>query len=121
MKRKFTDYIYGWGCCATILLPIASMALVPMTTRETETFTIRKLERIVDADGTGARYLVFTENETFENTDELFLFKFNSSDLHGKMQPGDTYKAQVVGVRMPIFSSYRNIISVEKLDPSVKD
>lgn len=75
---------------------------------------MQKLERVTNADGR-VKYLVFTENETFENTDELIFFKFNSSDIQGTIEEGNTYKAQVVGVRVPLLSWYRNIISVEEL------
>ena len=57
-------------------------------------------------------YLVYTETETFENTDVLFLGKFNSSDIQGKLKPNHKYKVVVYGWRMPFFSSYRNIIEI---------
>lgn len=99
-------------------MPLAGFSF-PLATQDSETFTVQKLERVVDANGEGAKYLVFTENETFENTDELILFKFNSSDVHGMMREGGTYKAQVAGIRIPFLSWYRNIISVEELDRPV--
>ena len=118
MKRKFMRLIYQWGSLATIVLPLAIFSLVPLATQDYETFTVRKLERVLDADRKGARYLVFTENETFENTDRLIFFKFNSSDIYGMIREGGTYKAKVAGVRIPILSWYRNIVSVEEIDRS---
>lgn len=117
MKQKLMKYISQWGCLATIIaLPIAGFSLAPLTTQDFETFTVKKLERVTNVDRKGSKYLVFTKNETFENTDELFFFKFNSSDIHGMMKEGSTYKAKVVGTRVTFLSWYRNIISVEELN-----
>ncbi|MGD1921891.1 MAG: hypothetical protein ACFCAD_25175 [Pleurocapsa sp.] len=117
MKNKFIKSIHQWGCLTTIIvLPLASVSLIPLTTQDSATFTVQKLERVTNTDGKGSKYLVFTENETFKNTDELILFKFNSSDVHGMMKEGETYKAEVIGTRVPFLSWYRNIISVEELD-----
>lgn len=118
MKQKFKRSIYQWGCLVTIALPLASLLLIPLTTQDSQTFTVQKLERVINTNGKGAKYLVFTKDETFENTDELIFFKFNSSDVHGMMKEGNIYKAQVVGIRVPILSWYRNIIAIEELDRS---
>lgn len=71
-------------------------------------------ERVVDADGNSARYLVYTPNETFEDTDELLAFgKTNSSDLYGRLTAGQTYTCKVAGWRVHFFSLYRNIINCD--------
>lgn len=70
-------------------------------------------ERIVESSGdkTSSRYLIFTKQETFENTDSMFALKFNSSDLYGRLKEGMTCTFQVTGWRVPFLSSYRNILS----------
>ena len=35
------------------------------------TFTVKDKERVVDKDGEGSRYLIWSEDETFENVDSL--------------------------------------------------
>lgn len=57
------------------------------------------------------KYLIFTENEVFENTDSLIALKFNSSDVYNHIKPGYTCNLEVTGVRVPFLSMYRNIIS----------
>ena len=85
---------------------------------ETLTITVTKTDRITETSGSGkdltvtSKYLVFTENETFENTDSWLFWKFNSSDFNGKFVAGSTYKVKVAGWRIPFFSSYRNIVSI---------
>lgn len=63
---------------------------------------------------TTSKYLVFTENEVFENTDSWTFLKFNSSDIQNKFELKKTYKVKVAGWRIPFLSMYRNIIEVEK-------
>ncbi len=74
-------------------------------------FTVKDKERVNY--GQNSKYLIFTENETFENTDELIRGKFNSSDLYGFLDVGKTYKCEVMWWRIPILSMYRNLISCE--------
>ena len=78
------------------------------------TITVTDKERIQD--GEESKYLIFTENEVFENTDSLMKFKFNSSDVYGLLKVGETYSAEVFGWRVPFFSMYRNIVSIEKIN-----
>lgn len=72
--------------------------------------TIKSKERVVDRDGGGSRYLIWSDDETFENVDSLIKGKFNSSDLYGKLEEGKTYRCKVYGWRNGFFSWYRNII-----------
>ena len=74
--------------------------------------TVTKTERINQ--GEESKYLVYTENETFENTDSWLYLKFDSSDLYGQMKSDQTYKVKVAGWRWKFFSSYRNIVVLEE-------
>lgn len=79
-------------------------------TKETVTVQVTDKERIVS--GSESKYLIFTTNETFENTDSLLAFKFNSSDVYGKLPIGKTCEMTVNGIRLPFMSMYRNILKV---------
>ena len=71
-------------------------------------------ERIVESGGNGgatSRYLIFAEGETFQNVDSVWHWKFNSSDIYGAIRREQTCTFKVVGWRIPLFSTYRNIIS----------
>lgn len=97
------------------LVGIAVYEIAWFSSGEEITIEVTDKERIVESDGEGktsSKYLVFTESETFENTDVLMLGKFNSSDLQGHLKPGRKYKVKVYGWRVPFFSSYRNIVSI---------
>jgi hypothetical protein len=74
--------------------------------------TVTDKERITESNGVTSKYLVFTDKETFENTDALIFGKFNSSDIQGKLKVDSTYNIKVVGWRVPFMNTYRNIIEV---------
>lgn len=68
-----------------------------------------------------SKYIVYadsTEGESlvFENTDKLIRGKFNSSNIQGMLKVGNAYKLTVIGVRIPFFSYYQNIIEVEEIN-----
>lgn len=79
------------------------------------TFTVKDKERVVDRDGEGSRYLIWSEDETFENVDSLIKGKFNSSDLYGRLEEGKTYDCKVYGWRNGFFSWYRNLIGCNEV------
>ena len=72
--------------------------------------TVKDKEMVVDRASRRSRYLVWSEDEVFENVNSLVKGKFNSSDLYGKMQKGKTYNCRVCGFRNGFFSMYRNLI-----------
>jgi hypothetical protein len=80
--------------------------------------TVTDKERIVESSGSGedqsveSKYLVFTEDETFENTDVTLLGKWNSSDVQGQLRVDRTYRVKVYGWRIGFFSMYRNITEI---------
>jgi len=88
-------------------------------TAEDVEFTITKTERVTtgSGDSLSSKYLIFTDGETFKNTDSLWYWKFNSSDLYGSMKPGTTYTAQAYGFRVPFLSWYRNVVHVREVAP----
>ncbi len=68
-------------------------------------------------DGSKSKYMIYTEKETFEDTDAFFHSKFDSSDLYGKLTPHCQYTVSVYGIRSPFFSTYRNIVKIIKEGP----
>lgn len=61
------------------------------------------------------KYLVFTEEGVFENTDDWWFFKWDSSDVQNGLKPGKRFKVRYAGIRWPFFSWYPNIISAEEI------
>ncbi len=90
---------------------------IPRAYRGTVEVTVIDKERITyqEEGQTKSKYLIYTEEEVFENTDEPFYLKFNSSDLYGMLKLNERYELSVSGWRLKIFSTYRNIISAERI------
>ena len=76
------------------------------------TFNVTRAERVTDAAGGTARYLIFTDQGVYQNVDDWLFLKWNSSDVQGKMNPGAKVTAKITGMRLGIFSWYPNIIKV---------
>lgn len=58
-------------------------------------------------------YLVYTDKGTFEMTDSLAFLRFSTSDEWGKVKENTKYNIKATGWRLPLFSMYENIISIE--------
>jgi hypothetical protein len=108
-----------YGFIALIILGVVVVCpVIAYTTDEYITATVTKTERVTQSNGDGgvsSKYLVYTDVETFENTDTLWYFKFDSSDLYGSIKEKATYRMRVNGFRIGFLSSYRNILSMEEV------
>jgi len=76
--------------------------------------TVTDKERIVTGSGenTSSKYLVYTENEVFQNTDNILFLKFGSADVQNRLRVDSTYTVKVNGYRIPLTSSFRNILEI---------
>lgn len=104
MKQKYTVIAFIALLVVLLLVPV----FIFRRSAQEEVINVEMKER-VDND----KYLVFTEDEVFENTDSIMFFKFASSDLYNDLKVDGEYKVKVVGWRIPVFSMHRNIISIE--------
>lgn len=106
---------FSWQSVAVvsfIAIPLIAHPSFQYMTQDNVTFTVKKAERV--SYGESSRYLIFAQDETFENTDSIAFFKFNSSDIYGQINEGKTYRAKVAGARIPFLSWYRNIIEIQE-------
>ncbi len=101
------------GIVLLVLAVLFSSVIGAIFFQDTVTAKIIRLERVNNKES--SKYLIFTEKETFENTDTLLFTKFDSSDLYGKLIAGKTYRLRVYGFRIPLFSMYRNIVEVTEV------
>lgn len=58
------------------------------------------------------KHLDTGKEEAFQVSDSWLFAKRNSSDRFGSLKEGMKYRVYVTGLRIPIFSAYRNIITV---------
>ena len=116
--NKFTVGAIGVVFAAAV----SSNAIFTYGTADKVTFTVTDKERIVESEGEGgtsSKYLIYSDNETFENTDTLWHLKYDSSDLYGKLKKGQTYEADVYGWRVGWMSMYRNIVDATPVNTSL--
>lgn len=116
---RFGGWIFG-AFIGLALLTMISGAGVSWFTQRDVTATVSRAERVCTPGSEGGidcRYLVFTDETTFENRDDLWVGKFNSSDLHGRIRDGGTYRFTISGWRVPFFSWYPNIVTLAPAGP----
>jgi len=109
-KTKFYLFI---GLTALIII---GYPICYYMANEVVTITVNEKDRITTGQGetlTG-KFLIYTENEVFENTDSWSYFKFNSTDVQNDLKVDSTYTVKVAGWRIPFMSSYRNIVSIDE-------
>lgn len=96
---------------------LGSQGCYSYATSDSVVIVVNKTERVTVGRGksVASKYLVFTDGETFENTDAIWYWKWNSSDIHGRLEPGKAYRVKCYGWRIPILSVYRNIVSAEEV------
>lgn len=59
------------------------------------------------------RYLIFTPDEVFENSDNVYHRKTNAEIIYRKLERGVTYRVKVVGIYLPGIPHLRNITEIE--------
>lgn len=100
-----------------IILILIAAAIYPTlyyTSSEIVEITVSKTERISTGSGEDLshKFLIYTEGEVFENTDSWLYMKHNSTDIQNKAKTDSTYSVKVAGWRIPLISSYRNVIEI---------
>jgi len=96
----------------TVLGLLILSPLYAYKTVDNVTCKVADKERITKKES--SKYLIFCENEVLENTDSLWYWKWNSSDIYGKIKKGEEYNFKVYGWRIPFLSMSRNIINSSK-------
>lgn len=61
------------------------------------------------------KYLIYTNDTTYEITDSLLKWRWDSSDLYGKIEVGATYEFKVGGYRIHLLSTYPNIYEAKRV------
>lgn len=103
------------GIAGIIIYGVSSHQSWIRSTTATVEFTVKEKERVIDDSSNANKYLIFTQDEVFENTDSYYHGKFDSSDLQGYLEVGKKYKCEVFGERNPRWSWYRNLTSCEEV------
>lgn len=82
------------------------------TNHHNRTFTITDKQVVAVKDG--HKYLIYTDNGVYQDTDSMLNGKYNSSDMYGQLKVGQKYSCDVVGYRNGFWSAYENLINCNK-------
>lgn len=107
--------LLGLVVCGVLAAIYGSRSYV--RTREVET-TVTGKDRVCPSNSGSleCKYLVFTLDGTFQLSDSLIAGRYDSSDLYGKIRPGQKYRLTVYGWRFGPSSMYPNIKKAEEID-----
>lgn len=121
-SRRSSGVGVGCGLIVAVMALFLAVSfvgcLIYRSTADDVTFTVEDKERVCDSSSDGdseCRYLIFTDNGTYQVTDSWAFLRFNSSDVYGRLKEGRTYDAEVVGWRLPLLSRYKNIIEADEV------
>jgi len=109
----------SWGPLPFILIAIVLLVAIPVIVVNTtvETYAgcvVTDKDRTTKPKG-GSDMRIYTENcGTFVVEDNMFYGQFNSADEYSRIKVGSKYDFRAVGVRIPIFSMFPNIIESEE-------
>lgn len=121
IHEKYLKHVARLIIFLVVLFFVFSCGVLPFihySNVETTTITVNHKERTTSSNGktTTSYYLIYAEDETLTLRDDMLYGQFNSSDIYGRINIGESYRVKVLGVRVPILSWYRNIVSVESVE-----
>ena len=100
--------------CIFVLAAIIVPAVAGMCNKEIVTVTVtdKGIKRYGDVD----KYLIYTNETTYQIADSFIDGNWDSSDLYGSIVIGKTYTFTTRGYRVGFLSMYPNIIEVKEVD-----
>lgn len=115
MNKKFLGSIKigVYGVCAFLVL--STIFAFNVFTKNEDVYRIKKTERVCSSSN-NCYYLVFTDKGVLKNSDSILNLKFNSSDMHSELNPGNVYNLKTVGIRSGVGSFYPNIIKIGSVE-----
>lgn len=120
LKERIIDFIYEHTelflqILLVIVIILSYSIIIYFDYSNVEQTTIQVKDKYVKYKISSDKYIVIdSNNNAYQITDLLFIWKFNSTDIYNLLEIGQTYKITTSGYRIRIFSSYPNINKVEK-------
>lgn len=105
--------LYAVMVSAFMALTLSGCVLMNQQEREC-TVTDKESVTVRSSDGNKNQYRVYTEEcGTLTIEDTLVGFRYDSADVYGDLQPGETYTFKTGGFRSGPFSMFPNILEVK--------
>lgn len=110
MGDKFIVIVYT----LILILGLGFMfSFVGIEYRNNQVIEITIKDKYIKSGSKSGKYLIVdSNNNTYQVTDLLFKGKFNSTDIYNQLEIGKTYRVEISGKRIHIFSMYQNINKV---------
>ena len=109
MKRGFVETVLTIFLIVIFIAAIIGTLFLHYTNGQDRIIHIKRISNVT---GETVKYLIFTEEGVFENTDRDFIGKFNSSDLQNQLIGKKVCKVHTLGYRIPLISEYPNITKI---------
>ncbi len=106
--------VMGMMVIVVVLLGTVGLGIAGLGNKEVHTAIVTEKESIRSGDGN--KYLIFTDGEVFQNTDNIFVGKWNSSDFYRDLKVEHKYEFNTIGFRIPFLSRYKNIVSFREVE-----
>jgi len=116
-RRHFMSHL--WVVLVVLIVLIGIIFGVGLRYGNEQEYTCTIEDRWIKSVGDDDQKYLFNCEEhdiVFENTDLVFKFKFNSSDMWIELDEGETYTITTVGRRIPFFSMYQNVVEIELVE-----
>ncbi len=114
--QNFFRFVF-WLLVAGVIVLLSALILESYIASEEITIFVKRIEKVT-ADDDEVYFLVYTENEVFENRDNMFHRKDDTELIFRRIKKNNKYRVKVVGykfgIKIPFFSKHRNIASVIK-------
>jgi hypothetical protein len=112
-KRRQRNIITACVVAAVAILLVGAFAS-QYYQKDPVTITVTGKESVNTHDG--HEYRVYTDDGTYVIGDSLVYTRFRSSEDYGKLQVGKTYNCTAYGMRIPLFSTFRNLMDCHGTD-----
>jgi hypothetical protein len=94
-----------------VIVPLSTVVTVFMNT-QTHDIVVEKVESV--AVNGGHSYLIFTDDEVFQDDDIILRGKWDASDSYNQLKELGRFNVTTCSYRVPFLSMYRRILSVNK-------
>lgn len=106
-KRRQKNVIIACAVAAVVMLFVGLVA-ESYYHKAPVTITVTGKESVNTHDG--HEYRVYTDQGTYVMSDSLVYTRFRTADEYGRLIVGKTYRCTSFGMRVPLFSSFKNLM-----------
>jgi len=122
--NRYGDYgggFFGYDSGTTFLVVVVVLAVISLGVVGCRSY-LKEDSVVVHVTGKesvnthdGHEYRIYTEEGTFVMKDSLFKTRFRTGDEYGRIKPDHVYRCNKFGWRIPVFSSFENLLKCREV------